>query len=96
MRKPKLILDTSVCGKIAKSRNKNSIRSRLHRDFRLVVSPNTLAELSDAIKGGDGSYFDTDRDRLRVAAGNGKPLFVEWPVTFALKKILKLPHPTKC
>lgn len=95
MEKPKLILDTSVCGKIVVSKNKDAIRRRLHRDYRLVVSPNTLAELSDAIQGGDGSHFESDRERLRVAAGNGIPIFVEWPVTFALKHILKLPHPPK-
>lgn len=95
MKRPKLILDTSVCEPIATSPKREFIQKRLGKDYRLVLSPLTLFELSDAIKGGDGSHFDSDRQRLRVAAGNGRPSFVDSPLVFALKRVLRLPHPPK-
>jgi len=86
-----LILDTNVCGKLLTSDYRGDleeIRRRLNRNFRLVVSAETFIELLDAIKGGDGTHFESDKQRLRLMAGGGKPRFLGLPGAFALRKAL--------
>lgn len=90
---PKLILDTNVPGKLvtpAYSEGLAAIKRCLSREFRLVVSPQSLIELLKAIKGGDGSHFSSDQERLRLLAGPGKPEFLPFSVAFALRKMLGL------
>jgi hypothetical protein len=88
---PKLVLDTNVCGKLltpAYQLHLGPVKALLKQKFRLVVSAETFIELLDAIKGGDGSHFESDRDRLRLMAGDGRPSFVQFPGAFVLGKIL--------
>ncbi len=69
------------------------IMRRLTRRFELHISPNTFLELMDAIKGGDGTFFDAHKQRLRIMAGSGQPRFLPFPITFALKTILGFAAP---
>ena len=88
---PKLILDTNVCGKLLTSAYRDDlegIKRRLGRNFRVVVSFETFIELLDAIKGGDGTHFESDKQRLRLMAGSGGPTFLGLPGAFALSKVL--------
>jgi hypothetical protein len=90
---PKLILDTNVCGKLltpAYGGDLGQIKRHLSRNFRVVVSPQTFLELLNAIKGGDGTYFSADKDRLRLLVGGGQMDFLAFPVAFALRKVLGL------
>lgn len=90
--KPELILDTNICGKlvsVSKSYSKPIIAC-LNRDFRIVVSPQTYFELLNGIINGDESYFEVDKEKIRIMLGNGKPKFLPFPGTFALKKMLVL------
>ncbi len=88
---PKLILDTNVCGKLLTPAYRDDlvgIKRCLSRKFRVVVSFETLIELLDAIKGGDGTHFESDQERLRLMAGTGSPTFLGLPGAFALSKVL--------
>jgi hypothetical protein len=90
---PKLILDTNVCGKLvtpAYRADLTDIKRRLNRNFRIVVSPQTFLELLNAIKGGDGTHFAADQDRLRLLVGTGTMGFLPFSVAFALRKVLHL------
>lgn len=89
----KLILDTNVCGKLltpAYVTDIEQITKRINREFRVVVSPETFLELLDAVKGGDGTHFETDKQRLQLMRGTRKPEFLAFPGTFALEKVLGL------
>lgn len=93
MVRPKLILDTNVCGKLltpAYSVDLGRIKARINRIYRVVISPETFIELLEAIRGGDGSHFEADRDRLRLMSGGGTPIFLRFPGAFAVWKILSL------
>jgi hypothetical protein len=93
MARPKLILDTNVCGKLltpAYSSDLERIKGRINRTYRVVISPETFIELLETIRGGDGSHFETDRDRLRLMSGGGKPTFLEFPGAFVVWKVLGL------
>src|SRR5258708_39661213 len=90
---PKLILDTNVCGKLltpAYGSDVEQIRTRINRNFRVVVSPQTFIELLDAMKDGDETYFDDHKQRLRLMVGTRTPEFLPFPGTFALGKVLGL------
>ncbi len=87
---PKLILDTNVCGKLLTPVYRGDleeIKRCLSRNFRLVVSAETFIELLDAIKGGDGTHFESDKERLRLMAGGGSPTFLGLPGAFMLSKV---------
>ena len=73
MKKSKVILDKSCCGKIRDSANRVEILSFLAQRFRFVVSVLTLWELLDTIQAGDGRFFERDRDLLKIADGNVTP-----------------------
>lgn len=91
MVRPKLILDTNVCGKLltpAYSGDLERIKARITRKYQVVVSPQTFIELLDALKGGDGTHFGSDRERIRFMAGGGNPTFLSLPGTFAFLKVL--------
>ena len=88
---PKLILDTNVCGKLltpAYRDDLEEIKRRLSRNFRVVVSAETFIELLNALKGGDGAHFESDKQRFRLMAGSGKPTFLRLPGAFTLSKVL--------
>jgi hypothetical protein len=90
---PKLILDTNVCGKLltpAYLGDLDKIKRHLRRNFRVVVSPQSFLELLNAIKGGDGTHFSSDRGRLRLLVGDGSIEFLPFPVAFALRQVLGL------
>jgi hypothetical protein len=90
---PKLILDTNVCGKLltpAYGDDLGRIKRHLSRNFHVVVSPQTFLELLNAIKGGDGTHFSADQDRLRLLVGGGQMDFLPFPVAFGLRKVLGL------
>ena len=96
MPKPKLILDTNVCDKLARSSglDANRVRKRIAAEFKVVVSPETFIELLDTIKGGkSGEHFKTDQQRLRIMAGSGIPQFLRFPGAFALRTVLGLEAP---
>jgi hypothetical protein len=93
MVRPKLILDTNVCGKLLTPEyidDLDRIKARINRTYRVVVSPETFIELLEAIRGGDGSHFEADRDRLRLISGGGKPVFLRFPGAFVVWNILGL------
>src|SRR5579872_3678609 len=93
MIRPKLILDTNVCGKLLTPAYKDDlerIKARITRTYRIVVSPETFIELLETISGGDGSHFEADRDRLRLMSGGGKPIFLRFPGAFVVWKVLGL------
>ena len=76
--KKKIILDTNVCGKLLTAAYRDDverIKRRLSQTFRIVVSAGTFIELLDAIRGGDGTHFESDKERLRLMSGDGKPIF---------------------
>lgn len=88
---PKLILDTNVCGKLltpSYSGDLEGIKRRLSRNFRVVISFVTFIELLDAIKGGDGTHIEFDKQRLRLMVGGGRATFLRLPGAFALSKVL--------
>jgi hypothetical protein len=88
---PKLILDTNVCGKLlspAYLGDVERIKRQFSRNFRIVVSPQSFLELLNCIRGGDGTHFSADKDRLRLLVGGGKMDFLPFPVAFALKTVL--------
>jgi hypothetical protein len=47
-------------------------------------------ELLQGVVSGDESHFENNRDRLRVMAGNGKPIFLPFGLTYAIKRVLGL------
>lgn len=93
MPSPELILDTNVCGKLLTppySTEIAQIKKRINQEFRVAVSPETLLELLDAMKGGDGSHFEADKQRIRLMMGTREPKFLLFPGAFVLKKVLGL------
>lgn len=71
----------------------NDIRHEIERHYRVVFSPETFIELMDTLKGGDGSFFRFDKDRMRVAAGKGTVQFMHFPGEFALQRSLSIARP---
>lgn len=75
-------------------RHYQEIRYRIGNLYRMVVSPETLIELMDTLKGGTGEYFDIDKRRLKIMAGKeGDGYFLPFPGEFALRKSLGLSVP---
>jgi hypothetical protein len=94
MIRPKLILDTSACSRIATSAQRSVIESHLDSRFRRVLSVQTLWELLQQIEGGDGSHFSDDKEVLKVAAGTSRPpIMLPNPLSYAIETVLKLPRP---
>jgi hypothetical protein len=92
----KLVLDTNVCGKLltpAHCYDVAAIKARISRKFKLVISPLTFVELLDALTKSDSAHFESHKERLRLMAGGGKPVFLRFPVAFALRTILGLGSP---
>ena len=92
----KLIFDTNVCGTLltpAYEDDLADIKARISRRFKIVISPQTLVELLDALTKSDSSHFELHKDRLRLMAGGGRPVFLMFPAAFALKRILGLNSP---
>jgi hypothetical protein len=86
----RLILDTNVCDKL-RDPSRIRIRKRINRDFRIVVSPNTFAELLHSIKGVQtDEHFEIRKERIRIMTGNQRPIFLPFPGQFALKFALKM------
>jgi hypothetical protein len=90
--KPRLILDTNVCDKVLnpdQGYDTDGIRKKMKAEFDVYISPQTFTELLNAILGGKSDkHFCSDKDRIRLVAGNGKPRFLELPGAFALSKTL--------
>src|ERR1039458_3781515 len=86
----RLILDTNVCDKL-RDPSFAHIRKRINRDFRIVVSPNTFAELLHSIKGAQTEdHFEIRKERIRIMTGNRRPCFLDFPGQFALRCALKM------
>src|SRR5579872_2341872 len=93
MRRRRIMLDTNVCGKLlgpAYRLELEAIKKRINGDFDVVASPQTFLELLDTIKGGTGSFFETDKERLRLMTGTGQLSMLAFPATLALRKVLGL------
>jgi len=89
----KLILDTNICGTLLTPTYRDElpdIKARISRNFKIVVSPQTFVELLDALTKSDSSHFESHKERLRLMAGGGRPVFLRFPTAFALKKALNL------
>ncbi len=94
-RRPKLFFDTNVPSKLLEppySAHLNEITHEISKRYRIVFSPETLIELMDTLKGGDGSFFELDRQRLRITAGEWIS-FLPFPGEFALRRALGIERP---
>src|ERR1035441_8738797 len=83
----KLIFDTNVCGTLltpAYEDDLADIKARISRRFKIVISPQTLVELLDALTKSDSSHFELHKDRLRLMAGGGRPVFLMFPAAIFL------------
>ena len=92
MSKRKLMLDTNVGEKLSSDIygfDSKRIKGAIARDFRLVVSPQTLIELMNGVIGGTtDAHLQADQRRLRVFVGNGPPNILRFPGDFALRTVL--------
>jgi hypothetical protein len=88
--KPKLFLDTNVCDSL-RDPSFGESRRRIKNKHRIVVSPNTMIELLDAVAAAKtDEHFEIRRDRMRIMTGDGKPTFLPFPGQFALRKALNI------
>lgn len=88
MSNQRLILDTNICDRLRDPAWVH-IRKRINRDFRIVVSPNTFAELLHSIKGAQtDEHFEIRKERIRVMTGNRRPVFLDFPAQFVLRSAL--------
>lgn len=91
MARKTLILDTNVCINLAKPSHrvtKQQFITRINADYRVAASANTFMELLRGVVNGGDEYFNENRRSLQIMAGKGKPRFLPFGVTFALKHVL--------
>ena len=95
--RPRIFFDTNIPSKLLADPylpRLNDIRHQIEQRYRVVFSPETFIELMDTLKGGDGSFFDFDKQRLRVTAGRGPVQFMRFPGEFALQRSLGIDRPS--
>jgi hypothetical protein len=88
--KPKLMLDTNVCGKLVALYRTElpKIRKRMNEEFHVVASPQTFTELLNGMIDGSPEFFELDKEKFRIMLGTKSIKFLPFPVTFALKTAL--------
>lgn len=95
--RPRIFFDTNVASKLLADpylARLSDIRHEIERRYRVVFSPETFIELMDTLKGGDGSFFEADRRRLRITAGRRAAVqFMHLPGEFALQRSLGTQRP---
>lgn len=94
--RPRIFFDTNIPSKLLADPylpRLSDIRYEIERRYRIVFSPETFIELMDTLKGGDGSFFESDRRRLRITAGRASVQFMHFPGEFALKQSLAIERP---
>jgi len=83
----RVFLDTNVCSKIASSANGADIEGAIKSQFSIVVSANTIDELLLGLcRSGTEDYFESDKERVRVAIGRPRThsaKFLSTPLEFA-------------
>ncbi len=87
MQHPKIFLDTNVSWKLndpAYRGDVERIMSVIATEFKIVVSAQTFYELLDAIQGGGGSDFQSDRELFKWMLGRE---FLRLPGAFALRRL---------
>lgn len=89
---PQLMLDTNVCGKLVDLYEQELPRiiRRMNHDFRLVTSPQTLAELMYGIVNGTGEHLDCDKQKIRTMLGTKEIKVLQYPAIFAVENVLGL------
>lgn len=95
---PKLFLDTNVCSKLLSAPydlHYEDIKKRIGERYQMVVSTETLIEMMDILKGGNGEYFEWDVKRIRVMAGIDTPTFLPSVGEFSLRQSLGIEQPAK-
>jgi hypothetical protein len=96
--RPRIFFDTNVPSKLLADPylpRINDIRHEIERRYRVLFSPETFIELMDTLKGGDGSFFRFDKQRMKVAAGKGTVQFMRFPGKFALQRSLGIDWPAQ-
>jgi hypothetical protein len=63
--------------------------------YRVVVSTETLIEMMDMLKGGNGEFFESDRKRIRLMAGTDVPVFLSSVGEYSLRTSLGIERPAK-
>lgn len=93
MSQPKLMLDTNVAEKLSFTIHGfdiQRIRVDIRRNYRVVVSPQTLIELMNGIIGGKtDDHLQADQRRLRTVVGEDRaPEILRFPGDFSLRTVL--------
>jgi hypothetical protein len=92
MTRPRLFLDTNVCGKLIvppHSRYALRFMAAVRRRYRIAVAATTVLELLRCPKPGPEEFFRNDQAKFRACiCGDEFPRYLGFPVDFAMAQIL--------
>lgn len=91
MDRKSMFLDTNTCERMASPKTRSVISKR----FSIVVSPLSLMELIDGIRGGTSEdHFRADQKKMAALTGTDpkRRRFLRWPVAFVLQTVLARNH----